>query len=451
MQPVAVRTGILTPPEAVKPRALHTAAYQSQRASPSPAALPPPPRLPPPLEASAAAGDAPLVAQLRADDSKYALRPADPHVLTSMAAAVSGAVDSGVPIRSLRRDNRRWAEWTLFCEETMGTDVLRPDSASIAHDADALAREQFLLAAFVIWRYGRMIPRSNASPQAKPSIVRPYVGTVRNVHARRGITLAGAPVVSRVIKGLLKAYVRVHGTDALVPTRKETITNRHCAAIYDAGCSALVRVGRHTVSWRLPRYRCFKALLNKLRQAGSRKADLLPVTPAEFDLSHVKRSNGRWLISGVIVDDPTPAQLRSLKPGDRLLFKPGASKADQPALTFGDKDIVLNWHDADLNFPRALAELELALPVRGAARKTTPMFTVDASHAAISHAFADELFHALANHALGGGVDSTLSLHGGRIFLAVALRARGYGADMIKHLPLENGHKRRALRAAAAG
>ena len=125
-----------------------------------------------------------------------------------MAAAVSGAVNAGVPVRSLRRDNRRWVEWALFCEETVGTDVLRPDCASIAHDADALAREQFLLAAFVIWRYGRILPRSNASPQAKPSSVRSYVNTVRNVHARRGITLAGAPVVSRVIKGLLKTYVR---------------------------------------------------------------------------------------------------------------------------------------------------------------------------------------------------------------------------------------------------
>ena len=328
MRPVAIQTGVPTPPTAVKPHASLTAAHQPQRVSPSPAAPPPPPRLPPPLEASAAAGDAALVAQLRADDSKYALRPADPHFLTSMAAAVSGAVDSGVPIRSLSRDNRRWAEWTLVCEETVGTDVLRPDRASIAHDAGALAREQVLLfAAFVIWHYGRMLPRSNASPQAKPSSMRPYVGTVCNVHARRGITLAGAPVVSRVMKGLLKTYVRVHCTDALIPTRKEPITNRHCTVIYSIVSSAPVRAGRHTVTWRLPRYRCFKALHNGLRQTGSRKADLFPVTPAEFDLSHVKRSNSRWLIGGVIVDDPTPAQLRSLKPGDRLLFKLGASKA----------------------------------------------------------------------------------------------------------------------------
>ena len=201
----------------------------------------------PPPQASAAAGDAALVANLRADESKYALRPADPHFLTSMAAAVSGAVDAGVPVRSLRQDNRRRADWTLFCEEFAGTDVLRPDSASISLDAGALAREQFLLAAFVIWRYGRMLPRSNAPPQAKPPSVRPYVDTVRNAHARRGITLASAPVVSRVIKGLLKTYVRVHGTDALIPTRKEPITYRHCAAICDVGRSAPVRVGRHTM------------------------------------------------------------------------------------------------------------------------------------------------------------------------------------------------------------
>ena len=271
-------------------------------------------------------------------------------------------------------------------------------------------------------------------------------------HARCGNTLAGAPVVSRVIKGLLKTYVRVHGTGALIPTRKEPITNRHCTAIYNIGSSAPVRVGNHTVPWRLPRYRCFKALFNGLRQAGSRKADLLPVTPAEFGLSHVKRSNGRRPIGGYIVNDSTPAQLRNLKPGDRLLFKPGASKADQLAPTFGDKGIVLNWHDDDLNFPRALAELELALPVRGAARKTTPMLTVDASHAAMSHAFAEELFRALANHALGGDGASTLSLHGGRIFLAVRRppRARLRRRHDQRYLPLENRRQRRALRAAAA-
>ena len=86
----------------------------------------------------------------------------------------------------------------------------------------------------------------------------------------RGITLAGAPVVSRVIKGLLNTfYVRVHGTDALISTRKEPITN-HYTAIYRIGCTAPVRVGRHTVPWRLPRYRYFKAVLIDNRPCRAR-------------------------------------------------------------------------------------------------------------------------------------------------------------------------------------
>ena len=59
----------------------------------------------------AAAGGAALAAILRADESKYALRPADPHFLTSMAAAVSGAVDAGGGGRSYAQNStRRWVE-----------------------------------------------------------------------------------------------------------------------------------------------------------------------------------------------------------------------------------------------------------------------------------------------------------------------------------------------------
>ena len=69
-----------------------------------------------------------------------------------MVAVVNAAIDGGVPTRSLRRDDRRWSEWRAFCNEAAGTEPLRPDVASLADDPDGLAREQFLLAAFVIWR-----------------------------------------------------------------------------------------------------------------------------------------------------------------------------------------------------------------------------------------------------------------------------------------------------------
>ena len=110
VRPVAIQAGVPTPPAAKKTHALRIATHPPRRVHPSPVAPPLPPRPPPPLEAFAATGDAALVAQLRADDSKHALRPADPHFLTSMAAAVSGGVDAGFPVWFLYRDNRRWAE-----------------------------------------------------------------------------------------------------------------------------------------------------------------------------------------------------------------------------------------------------------------------------------------------------------------------------------------------------
>ena len=80
-----------------------------------------------------------------------------------------------------------------------------------------------------------------------------------------------------------------------------------------------------------------------LRQTGSRKACLLPVvTPAEFDRSCVARSNVRYRIGGVIVADPSPGQLRSMRDGDRALYRPATSKADQVGLEFGDKEVPLD-------------------------------------------------------------------------------------------------------------
>ena len=50
----------------------------------------------------------------------------------------------------------------------------------------------------------------------------------------------------------------------------------------------------------------------------------------------------------------------------------------------------------------------------------------------MSHADSDSMLRAFATHALGTAIAGTLSLHDGRFFLAVALRSRGYGVDMVK-------------------
>ena len=388
-----------------------------------------------PVETSAASHSSSLISMLESDTSPWALHPSDPTLIPRLVAAVSSAVDSAVPVRSLKRDARRFASWKQHCRE-LGTDHWRGDVRALSgEDPVGFARENFLLASYAVRRYRELVPRSRRDAAAKPQSVRPYIDTVRNAHKRRGITLPPSSVVTNVLRGLLREYVRVHGSDALIPSRKEPIENAHVVSMYAhvRSASAGVNVTRSvTVSHGGVRFLCFRALLNALRQTGARKGDMIPVTAAEFDLSCVRRSNARWLIGGKIYRDPPPELLRSLKAGDRLLFKPASSKADQLSLTFGDKDIPINYHDDELNFAFALAALELAVPVRGDARSTAPMFTFDASLASLGHADADAIFKTLARLALGDEVAGTLSLHGGRIFLAVALRAQDYSTDMIK-------------------
>lgn len=173
-----------------------------------------------------------------------------------------------------------------------------------------------------------------------------------------------------------------------------------------------------------PKFKCLRALLNTLRHAGARKADLIPPEPEEFDRSRVARANVRYVIRGVVISDPTPSQLRSMRTGDRALMRPGATKADHAGMSFGDKDIPLPFDRADPgNAAAALVDLELALPVHGQSRDSTPMFTDSDEMLAMSHATADDLFRLLAAAALGADEAATITLHGGRVWKAVALRA----------------------------
>ena len=97
---------------------------------------------------------------------------------------------------------------------------------------------------------------------------------------------------------------------------------------------------------------------------------------------------------------------------------------DPTGQAFRDKDVPLNFRPGEtLCAAASIAKLELALPVHGDARKTTPLLTDGPHMRCMSHATADRLFASTALEALGEETASTLSLHGGRIFLAVALRA----------------------------
>ena len=168
----------------------------------------------------------------------------------------------------------------------------------------------------------------------------------------------------------------------------------------------------------------FTALVTGCRHIGGRKADLIAPSHEEWDISRFARGNVTYVIDGKLVIDPSPEQFRSMKDGDRVNARPGVSKADQLGTKYGDKDVPLPYRPDDpLNAAARMVALELALPVRGERRASTPFFTMNAELECLSHTVADSLFAKLAVHALGEDIAGTLSLHSGRIWKAVALHA----------------------------
>jgi hypothetical protein len=332
-------------------------------------------------------------------------------------------------------------------------------AANSGADRRGHQREVILLETFLVTGHYAMQPRSHSDPAAKPASAFAMVASVRRCHARHGITMARAPRLALVLKGLLRLYTLAHGPESLQPRRKEPLTNEHTRAIL--GIPTGTVIDNVVVDWKDPVFIAFAALLTTLRHAGARKADLIPpamdtfsaplpavleiigqlpelfVQHADADIGRLSagggfpsRNNLRWLIDGEHILLPTHAQLRSLKPKDCAIWVPGGSKADPQGLEFGTKPVYLPYQNDPINAAKRLADLELAMPV--VSRPREPMFPIDCDGGSLHHQLADKLFRALAVFALGATVAKTLSLHAGRIWLACAFMAKKHRGPVIQ-------------------
>ena len=83
------------------------------------------------------------------------------------------------------------------------------------------------------------------------------------------------------------------------------------------------------------------------------------------EIFYITRADVTWVIAGVVVVDPTDAQLRMLAPGDHALITPSRSKTDQfgevhspfPSVALFDPGRVCNPGEA-------LRDIEMQQPCR---------------------------------------------------------------------------------------
>ena len=384
-----------------------------------------------PSSSSTPAGNDDLFEALQSDTSRFALCPNDPGMLRGLIRDVGAAVMRSAKPNTARKDRSAWRKWVAFCRMLNTPEMRTCVDAHSGVDPFGARRERFMQAAFFLYAFRTMVPKNRAHKTAKPASARACLDCVRRVHKHSDIAMCPAPSVALMLRGLMDEYVHIHGAECLVPRRREPLTNEQTRAIL--AIPPRTKLGTRVVDWNCPLFVNFAAFLTTLRQSGSRKADLLSVTPEEFDPASMSRWNLKWYINGEIVDCPTLAQLRALKPGDAAVIIPGCTKADPFSIMFGDKPIYLLFDASDVcNAAWRLRELEIKEPVPAEHRRQVPLFCSDADNTPLSHALADSIFNAACLLCFGAQVAKTLSLHSGRVWLACALLAAGHSTATIQ-------------------
>ena len=369
-----------------------------------------------------------------ADTSPFAYDPTS-GPMSAYFNAIPDVIAASVPANTLKRDALAWRRWTEFCA-LVPTQPWRLDrNAHSGADAVGFDRESRLLCSFLVWCYDIIQPRSKSSKAAKPASAYNMVDGVRRVHRRAGIFMVSTKQLTMVLNGITAAHVAEHGSESLLPNRKNPIgpalTRRILAT--PAGTT----LGARTLDWSDTLFLNLGAMFALAQSTGFRKAEVALPNDTPFDDRRLRRCSILWQIDGIIYADPTPDQLRALVRGrDKVLVKPPRSKADQHGVIWGAHPIWAAFDDSDVaNAAWWLQRLELAFPLRGAQRVHAPLFFTDGrSFAPMTHSTVDTYLGHLLRATVPSDQVASYSFHSFRIGFASALLAANCPYDMIQAL-----------------
>ena len=344
-------------------------------------------------------------------------------VLTRLLQHADDLADYGAAYGTQRKDELAWEHWETFAE-LLGFDPL----VSSAQTRDYPEHVSTLLATFLMYVYPKMKGRGGRE-WAKPRSAFSYVLAVIRIFRRWKVVMPPAKMVKAELQGLLRAFAVVYGKAALQPSRREPML----FSMLERLCS--IREGarlRRGFVWSERKHECraFRRMLSVGWRTGHRLAEM--VYHPSGEIYYLTRADLTWVIGGVVVVDPTPAQLAQLKPGDCALLAPPRSKTDQ----FGEvhcpfPSAILFDPTKPCNAGADLRDIELEQPCRGGARASTPLFADESGHS-YRHGKMDDLLHDAMLLCFGDGVARTHSWHSLRSGLACALKEAGCPPEEIQ-------------------
>jgi hypothetical protein len=347
----------------------------------------------------------------------------DRHGVEELTRLLQGAVDLsdyGSSHGTRKKDETAWLHWQHFAE-LIGFNPVLSDSQVRSHPSMVAT----LLATFLLHVYPKMKGK-NGRQWAKPRSAFAYVLAIIRIFRGWKILLPPAKVVKGELHGLLRAFVNVYGVHALMPNRREPMKYKMVRALLDL---PMGQIGSRAYKPTSCFGTAFRGMLAVGWRTGHRLAEF--VAHPSGELCYLTRGSVTWVIAGVSVVDPTPAQLRALRPGDLLLIEPPRSKTDQ----FGEihcpfpSSLAYSTDQGSAGY--LLQQLELERPCRGAARATTPLFA-DEHGQPYTHGVMDTFLTQALTYLYDAKVASCHSWHSLRIGLATALKAAGCDDAIIQ-------------------
>jgi hypothetical protein len=143
--------------------------------------------------------------------------------------------------------------------------------------------------------------------------------------------------------------------------------------IFGVGAAEPVKVGKWQWSDAVHDVFMFRRLNCFLMFTAFRLGEI--VAHPSGEIMFITRACLFWCIAGVIISDPTAAQLMALRPGiDYACVQPPRSKPDQWGEIHCPFPVILTYGTEAANPAAGLRDIELAAPCHGVEREARPLF-----------------------------------------------------------------------------
>mgnify|MGYP006903411156 CR=1 FL=1 len=300
-------------------------------------------------------------------DPSMALR-SDIASLSSAVAAAEEYAEFGINSNTATKDERAWVFWEDVCER-QGANPLR----TAADARDFPQRNAHLLVCLLLYAFAVCTPTDKSRLFIKPRSALAYPLAIIRVFARWGVVMPGFKMLQATLHGTMRMYLAYHGPHSLAPKRAEPMRFdmvRRIIAIAVDGC---VTIGTHVWVDTCHAVFIFRRLVAFMIYTAFRLGEI--VAHSSGEIMFLTRSSVKWRINGVIVSEPTRAQMLGLRPGvDSAFVSPPRSKPDQWGEVHCPFPVHLTFTFEADNAAAALRDIQLRSPCAGELRDTTPLF-----------------------------------------------------------------------------